>query len=979
MKKWIYSGTREEQPSERELMHGKLARKAASEGIVLLKNEGILPLKKDTAVALLGYGAEKTVKGGIGSGDVNNRKNISIYQGLKEAGVKIVSEDWISDYHNRYEQAREAWKEKVLEEAKKVDNPFDAYAENPFAMPLGRKVAEEDICEADVVIYVISRISGEGKDRRKVKGDYYLSEREEEDLRYLAEMNKPVILILNAGGPVELTDILEQTDNIKGILNISQLGQEGGDALADVLLGKEVPGGKLTTTWARRYEDYPASEEYGYLNGNLEKEKYKEGIYVGYRYFDSFDKKVMFPFGFGLSYTMFEMKCCSINMEESKIRAEVQVTNTGNEYAGKEVVQIYVTLPQTELEKEYKRLAGFAKTRLLKPGETQTLTVEIPQKQLASFNEETHTWIVEKGKYGILVGNSSDKLKLEAVLVVSDDTVLEQMDKICPLQEELEQIYLTKELKEKSVQRQEKLITAQVPEYYFKPAMIPAKSENAGKNQENLTEEEKRFVSVLEDRTTEELIPLLYGKISENISTLGAAGIRVPGSAGETCGTLEEYGIPSLVMADGPAGIRLRQWYEVDKETESIYEMGVLGSLENGILEPGVHHENADTYYQYCTAFPVGTALAQTWDTDLMTEFGKAIAEEMEEFHVNLWLAPGMNIHRNPLCGRNYEYYSEDPYLSGMLAAAVIRGVQSKSGCGVTIKHFACNNQEDNRMGVDSCVSERALREIYLRGFEIAVKEGNPVSIMTSYNLINGIHAANSKDLCMTVARKEWGFDGAIMSDWNTTVPEDGSVPWKCVAAGNDIIMPGNPDDECGRNYEYYSEDPYLSGMLAAAVIRGVQSKSGCGVTIKHFACNNQEDNRMGVDSCVSERALREIYLRGFEIAVKEGNPVSIMTSYNLINGIHAANSKDLCMTVARKEWGFDGAIMSDWNTTVPEDGSVPWKCVAAGNDIIMPGNPDDDKNIRQAYKEGKLTEEEIRNCAGHLVSMIRRLESTDC
>ena len=803
MKKWIYSGTREEQPSERELMHGKLARKAASEGIVLLKNEGILPLKKDTAAALLGYGAEKTVKGGIGSGDVNNRKNISIYQGLKEAGVKIVSEDWISDYHNRYEQAREAWKEKVLEEAKKVDNPFDAYAENPFAMPLGRKVAEEDICGADVVIYVISRISGEGKDRRKVKGDYYLSEREEEDLRYLAEMNKPVILILNAGGPVELTDILEQTDNIKGILNISQLGQEGGDALADVLLGKEVPGGKLTTTWARRYEDYPASEEYGYLNGNLEKEKYKEGIYVGYRYFDSFDKKVMFPFGFGLSYTMFEMKCCSINMEESKIRAEVQVTNTGNEYAGKEVAQIYVTLPQTELEKEYKRLAGFAKTRLLKPGETQTLTVEIPQKQLASFNEETHTWIVEKGKYGILVGNSSDKLKLEAVLVVSDDTVLEQMDKICPLQEELEQIYLTKELKEKSVQRQEKLITAQVPEYYFKPAMIPAKSENAGKNQENLTEEEKRFVSVLEDRTTEELIPLLYGKISENISTLGAAGIRVPGSAGETCGTLEEYGIPSLVMADGPAGIRLRQWYEVDKEADRIYEMGVLGSLENGILEPGVHHENADTYYQYCTAFPVGTALAQTWNADLMTEFGKAIAEEMEEFHVNLWLAP--------------------------------------------------------------------------------------------------------------------------------------------------------------------------------AVIRGVQSKSGCGVTIKHFACNNQEDNRMGVDSCVSERALREIYLRGFEIAVKEGNPVSIMTSYNLINGIHAANSKDLCMTVARKEWGFDGAIMSDWNTTVPEDGSVPWKCVAAGNDIIMPGNPDDDKNIRQAYKEGKLTEEEIRNCAGHLVSMIRRLESTDC
>ena len=224
-----------------------------------------------------------------------------------------------------------------------------------------------------------------------------------------------------------------------------------------------------------------------------------------------------------------------------------------------------------------------------------------------------------------------------------------------------------------------------------------------------------------------------------------------------------------------------------------------------------------------------------------------------------------------------------------------------------------------------------------------------------------------------------------IANSWNQDLGEEIGQALGEEAASMDVnilLGPGlniKRSPLCGRNFEYYSEDPYLSGMLAAAVIRGVQSKSGCGVTIKHFACNNQEDNRMGVDSCVSERALREIYLRGFEIAVKEGNPVSIMTSYNLINGIHAANSKDLCMTVARKEWGFDGAIMSDWNTTVPEDGSVPWKCVAAGNDIIMPGNPDDDKNIRQAYKEGKLTEEEIRNCAGHLVSMIRRLESTDC
>ena len=303
----------------------------------------------------------------------------------------------------------------------------------------------------------------------------------------------------------------------------------------------------------------------------------------------------------------------------------------------------------------------------------------------------------------------------------------------------------------------------------------------------------------------EDLIPLLYGNITDGASTLGSAGIRVPGSAGETTEALEEkYRIRSLIMADGPAGLRLRQSYQVDRETDSVYGTGVLGSLENGFLEPMEIHENADTYYQYCTAFPTGTALAQTWDTELLAEFGRAVAEEMREFHVDLWLAPGMNIQRNPLCGRNFEYFSEDPFLSGTLASAVTRGVQEHTGCGVTIKHFACNNQEDNRMGVDSCVSERALREIYLRGFEIAVKESAPAAIMSSYNLINGVHAANSRDLCTVAAREEWGFKGVIMSDWNTTVPEDGSIPWKCAAAGNDIIMPGNRRDDADirRAYE---------------------------------------------------------------------------------------------------------------------------------------------------------------------------------
>ena len=313
----------------------------------------------------------------------------------------------------------------------------------------------------------------------------------------------------------------------------------------------------------------------------------------------------------------------------------------------------------------------------------------------------------------------------------------------------------------------------------------------------------------------EELIPLLYGNITKGTSTLGSAGVRVPGSAGESTEELEaSHGVPSLIMADGPAGLRLRQSYQVDRASGRVYGVGVLGSLENGYLETPPQHDNADTYYQFCTAFPVGTALAQTWDTALMEEFGRAIAREMEEFGVDLWLAPGMNIQRNPLCGRNFEYYAEDPLLSGVLAAAVTRGVQHSGRCGVTVKHFACNNQEDNRMGVDVRISQRALREIYLRGFEIAVKTAAPAAIMSSYNRINGVYASNSRDLCTVLAREEWGFDGVIMSDWNTTVPADGSIPWQCAAAGNDIIMPGNPDDDAS------IRSAYAAGRLTEQDIR---------------------------------------------------------------------------------------------------------------------------------------------------------------
>ena len=789
-----YSGTLIQEPSLREKEHGRLARRAAAEGIVLLKNTGTLPLDLSAPVALFGAGASRTVKGGIGSGDVNNRSNVSIYQGLKDAGLRLTSEGWIEDYEARYHAARAAWKQKVLEAAKQVDNPFDAYSANPFVLPQGRPIMPQDVQGAAAVVYVLSRIAGEGKDRRLEKGDYYLSDSEWNDLRTLDRLGLPIVLLLNAGGPVELTDLLDVAVHIEAVLQLSQLGQEGGHAVADVLLGKTTPEGKLTATWARRYTDYPCAERFSYLDGDLEKAVYQEGIYVGYRYFDSFGVQPLFPFGYGLSYTNFSLRFAGLRVGSDAIEVDVETENAGICFSGREVVQVYISCPQNGGAKELRRLAGFAKTHLLAPEERQTLTIRIPQKQLATFAPQKQGWVVEQGLYGVWVGNSSASVTLCAQIRVDTETLIERTHPICPLDHSLD------ELGAADAAQKEASHPAELPVYGFcpQPQSLP-----------------ERPATPLAEGPVEELIPLLYGNITKGTSTLGSAGVRVPGSAGESTEELEaSHGVPSLIMADGPAGLRLRQSYQVDRASGRVYGVGVLGSLENGYLETPPQHDNADTYYQFCTAFPVGTALAQTWDTALMEEFGRAIAREMEEFGVDLWLAPGMNIQRNPLCGRNFEYYAEDPFLSGTLAAAVTCGVQQSGRCGVTIKHFACNNQEDNRMGVDVQISQRALREIYLRGFEIAVKTAAPAAIMSSYNRINGVYASNSRDLCTVLARQEWGFDGVIMSDWNTTVPDDGSTPWKCAAAGNDIIMPGNPDDDAD------IRSAYADGSLSEEDIR---------------------------------------------------------------------------------------------------------------------------------------------------------------
>ncbi|WP_461882545.1 glycoside hydrolase family 3 protein [Fusicatenibacter sp.] len=798
-----FNGTTSAEVTQRETDNRKVARKAAAEGFVLLENKDhFLPLSKGSKVGLYGAGAIRTIKGGTGSGDVNERDSVNIFQGMKNAGYDVTSSEWLEDYDKCYVQARLDWKNEIFGKmGGNEEKFFDAYSATPFFMPAGNPINEEKAANdgADTAFFVLARIAGENKDRFDIEGDYFISKEEKAILAQVSRCYKNVVLVINTGGLMDLA-FTEEFDNIRAILQYVQAGQEGGNAFADVVSGDVTPSGKMTDTWAKSYYDYPGAEVYSYKNGDLSKEKYEEGIFVGYRYFDTFEVPVRYSFGYGMSYTDFEIRTDDIKvsgrgMMNPKVSVTVTVTNTGDTYAGKEVVQIYASCPQGKLVKEFRRLAGFGKTKLLSPKESQTMTITFPLYQLTSYEEESASWILEPGMYGIWVGNDLNTSVLSGALELDEKAVMTACENICPLKEELNEISPTaekvqareaawrNEVKEKRMSVIE-LKAAEIPtekvDYQPVPEELPGK---AGKIVESLSVDQLTLLATGDP-----------GRAQGN--ALGSAGISVPGAAAETsqCAAEEPWNVTSIALADGPAGLRLKKEYQVDNGT--IVATDFLAALEGGFFcEP--QEKKGTTYYQFCTAIPVGTLLAQSWNVELIKEVGEMIGHEMELFNVTLWLAPGMNIHRNPLCGRNFEYYSEDPLLAGVMAGAMTLGVQKVPGCGTTIKHFACNNQEDNRMGSDSILSERALREIYLKGFEIAVKDAQPMSIMTSYNLINGVHAANCYDTCTKAARDEWGFAGAIMTDWTTTnVQIQGECTAAgCMRAGNDMVMPGLPED----------------------------------------------------------------------------------------------------------------------------------------------------------------------------------------
>lgn len=801
-----YLAKKDDRETALERANRGIALQAALEGAVLLENDGALPFSEGTRrLALFGSGARKTVKGGTGSGDVNERSCVNVEEGLEREGFRIVTKGWLDAYDRLWEQDRRRWKAQLAEIAARRGVAFVyAYLETPHLLPV-LEVAEEDLPEADAAVYVVARRSGEGCDRM-VQGDYELSGTEKAGLLRLRRRYEKLAVVLNTGGPVD-TAWLKGELHPSALLVLSQAGMEGGTALARLLSGRNTPCGKLTDTWALQYGDYPEAEHFSAFSANPGEVYYREGIYVGYRYFETAGKQVSYPFGYGGSYTSFSISYLGCELEGG-VHIRAVVKNTGT-YPGKEVVQVYCRAPEGRLDKPSRVLAGFAKTGLLAPGEEQELTVRCPLEAFSSYDEAASREILEAGDYMFYLGNSVADASAALRLFLPAELCLHQYERALAPVRGLEEWSVTRREEGADPPVETRILSGEEACQLYDSWL----EKNMPGKGYILPEKIRELLSA---QPAEKLIRLTVGAAPEDRrSEVGNASVNVPGAAGQTSDAIG--GIPELVLADGGSGLRLLHHFQTDAEGR-VLEPDSMAGLERGAfagsasesaspVAAGSASESAgpaaagsaaypgtfEDYYQYCTAFPIGTMLAQTWNEELLWQVGEAVGREMQEFGVHLWLAPSINIHRNPLCGRNFEYYSEDPLLTGRLAAAVCRGVQGQKGAAATVKHFAANNQELARLKSNSIVSERALREIYLKAFEIVVKTAHPLALMTSYNKLNGIQTANRWDLCTQIARREWGFDGLIMTDWGTT--DYDSDPVLCIRCGNDLLMPGGIAD----------------------------------------------------------------------------------------------------------------------------------------------------------------------------------------
>lgn len=768
---------------------------------VLLKNDADFRVDKPCKVALFGSGARNTLKGGTGSGDVNSKYYVTVEEAFEEAGFEIVTKAWMDEYDLVRKDAKRAFVKSIRAEAKsKHVNPI------LYGMGMIMPEPEYDIdisADADLAVYVLSRICGEGNDRKPILGDFLFTQSEIRDILALNEQYEKFVLVLNVGGPVDLSPV----NDINNILILSQLGVDTGTTLVDIISKRAYPSGKLSTTWSS-WNDYCSKGDFG----NWEDTVYKEGIYVGYRYFDTANIKPMYPFGFGLSFAKTDISVENVYVEETNLKIEVLVKNVGsrfdaNEEPTKEVTQVYITQPETELNQPFQVLAGFAKTSEIKVGESDIVSIDIDLKSIASFDTNKAAYVLEKGDYIVRVGNSSDNTSVVAVLKLDKTVIVRQVKNLLgPIK-----------VKDTVISRLEQCMQ-------YDEKTVPIINLDADAFLTNVVKYDKKLKihETVAKLRTEQLISLSVGYYNPNgglASIIGEASQNVCGAAGETSSVAVEDGLPALIMADGPAGIRIaKDYYEDDKGLHNTSN-AILEDLID-VLGPGVSKaikniigktpKDAKIKHQYATAIPIGTAIAQSFNTQLAYTCGDIVGDEMTRFGVHLWLAPALNIHRSVLCGRNFEYYSEDPLLSGEMAAAITNGVQSHKGCGTTIKHYAANNQETNRYNNNSVVSERAMREIYLKGFEICIRKSQPVALMTSYNLINGTHASERRDLNEDILRSEFEYDGFVMTDWVVAAMKAGKrdkymspVAHLVSNSGNDVFMPGSRNEVMELTFAY--------------------------------------------------------------------------------------------------------------------------------------------------------------------------------
>ena len=751
--------------TEREKRNALLARKIGAEGIVLLENNGALPLKRNK-VALYGLGARHTAFGGTGSGENRPRYRVTVEEGLKNEGYFVATKAWLNALDTAYETARKAWRKQFIKGMKKhkKTEQMDYASAHSFLPPLGPEIVKED---TDTALYVLTRQAGEGSDRTTQAGDYYIRPEELEQLKTLCALYPETVLILNVSGVVDLSFTKELS--LSAILLVLQGGMEAGNAIADVLSGKVTPSGRLASTWAERYEDYPSYDTYSYMDGNPREEDYFENVFVGYRYFHAKNVKARYPFGYGLSYTRFQQTVKQITVTKDEVTCRVSVENIGG-CAGKEVVQIYLSAPNGKLLKEKVSLAGFAKTKLLQPAESEETQVIFSLSDFASYDEESASFLLEQGDYVVYLGRNAEDLTAIGMLALNQTVTTERCKNVCPLNKEIN--FFAPDMKREVPDLERIAINADEIECTVHSYPKPAPPES---------EEVKLSVN--------EKIKLLVGT-----SYIGGARNTVFGAAGYTTSAFFKRGIPNMPMTDGPQGLNVKPVSKKPKQNlinfPAIPEDMRYGLM--GLLAGRDRKEGA--YYQYATAFPSEMLCAQTWDTQLIKEEGRAVGEEMVELGIVYFLAPAMNIQRNPLCGRNYEYYSEDPLLTGKIAAAITLGVQEHTGRYATLKHYACNNLETERNRSSSNLNERTLREIYLKAFKIAVREGNAKSVMASYNKINGKYVCNSYELLTDVLRNEFGFDGVVMTDWLAAGHDDSYVE-ACAPAGCDLVMPGFPGE----------------------------------------------------------------------------------------------------------------------------------------------------------------------------------------